>query len=181
MNHTIVLNNQPLCIRQLTGKDTHALFAYVNTLSAESRSRFMPHPFDIHHCFLVCNGLLHQVTAFIAETAAGQIVAYMLLKEGLNSGEQQRLQQLYVVAGQPCCTFAPSVADAWQGKGLGAAMYPLLEAFIIAHTAYRVMVLWGGVQAGNQKARHYYKKLGYQYAGTFWYNEMDNYDMIKTL
>jgi diamine N-acetyltransferase len=45
----------------------------------------------------------------------------------------------------------------------------------------RHSILWGGVQATNEKAVKYYKKIGYQYQASFWNEEKDNYDMVKVL
>jgi diamine N-acetyltransferase len=45
----------------------------------------------------------------------------------------------------------------------------------------RHIVLWGGVQAANEKALNFYKKQGYQQMGDFWLNGLQNLDMIKTL
>ena len=59
-----------------------------------------------------------------------------------------------------CCTFAPSVADAYLSRGIGSTLMPLVvEA---AHRlGRRKIVLWGGVRGDNPRARHFYRKFGF--------------------
>ena len=46
---------------------------------------------------------------------------------------------------------------------------------------YKNLVLWGGVQATNYRAVHFYKKLGFQTIGSFWHDGKDNFDMVLPL
>jgi diamine N-acetyltransferase len=73
------------------------------------------------------------------------------------------------------------VADAWQSSGLGSAMYSVIENDIRNNTAFKFIVLWGGVQAGNKKAIGFYEKHGFEHTGSFWYDGKDNDDMVKKL
>ena len=109
-----------------------------------------------------------------------EIVAYFLLY--LSIGEHSRGR--YAVYGIPLddhldCEFAPSVADAWQSRGLGSAMMPpLLE--IARRLGRRRLILAGGVQALNARAVHFYEKFGFRNVGEFT-NQVRNVDMILEL
>jgi diamine N-acetyltransferase len=45
----------------------------------------------------------------------------------------------------------------------------------------RHLVLWGGVQAGNERAIRFYEKIGYRPMGRFFYEGRENFDMAKAL
>ena len=79
------------------------------------------------------------------------------------------------------CTLAPSIADAYLNKGTGSiVMQHVLE------TARRLgkqrMVLMGGVQATNDRAKHFYEKHGFRWVGDFESpSGFNNHDMILDL
>jgi GNAT superfamily N-acetyltransferase len=62
--------------------------------------------------------------------------------------------------------WGPCVADAWQGRGLASALIP--PAWDAARLLGRDrVVLFGGVQPGNHRARRFYLRHGFTEAGTF--------------
>ena len=79
------------------------------------------------------------------------------------------------------CTLAPSVADDYQSKGLGSVLMRRLVE--IAREIGRTrMVLWGGTQATNDRAVHFYHKHGFTTVGEFQEPPgFNNYDMILDL
>lgn len=175
-------NNTKVVIRLLKNTDTQDLFNYLSDLSSETKSRFGPHPFDRASVETICNNLNDDVLRYIAVDESGNnIIAYMLLKQGMIIWDEKRYagrnrQFNY----QTTITFAPSVADAWQSTGLGTMMYQLIEEELKAKGIQHI-ILWGGVQATNERAVNFYKKLGYLIAGSYWHDEKDNYDMVKEL
>ena len=77
------------------------------------------------------------------------------------------------------CTFAPSVADSWQGEGLGGTMFSVIRHNLLTNGFQRV-VLWGGVQADNLEALAFYEAQGFVRMGEFSRNG-SNWDMMLTL
>jgi ribosomal protein S18 acetylase RimI-like enzyme len=77
------------------------------------------------------------------------------------------------------CTFAPSVADEWQGIGIGNALFQFILTEI-KELGIKRIILWGGVQADNDRAKNYYNKNGFKTLGQFEYNGL-NYDMILNI
>jgi diamine N-acetyltransferase len=183
MNETIILkSNDSITIRLLQKDDEERLFNYFSQLSAESKSRFGPHLFDRGTVKHICNEPVGDIFRYVALDEQLDVVAYMLIKKGMLEGEQYRLRQNSVAYEEPLfCTYAPSVADAWQSSGLGSAMYQVIEQDIRNNTSYRFVILWGGVQATNAKAIGFYQKQGFKQIGSFWYDGKDNHDMIKSL
>jgi ribosomal protein S18 acetylase RimI-like enzyme len=183
MKEVITLKNDAIItIRLLQKDDEERLFNYFSQLSAESKSRFGPHLFDRETVRYIVNEQGGNIFRYVALDKQQEIVAYMLIKKGMLEGEQYRLRQNNVAFEEALfCTYAPSVADAWQSSGLGSAMYRVIEQDIRDKTPYRFIILWGGVQATNAKAIGFYQKQGFQQIGSFWYDGKDNYDMIKSL
>lgn len=178
----ILRNQETVSIRLLKLSDEENIFQYLLHLSAESRSRFGPHPFDRETVKTICSNLPGDTRRYVTvQQSTGYILAYFLVKQGMIEFDRQRYagrDQYFPEA--TTVTFAPSVADAWQSTGLGTAMNSFIESELKVMGIQHI-VLWGGVQATNEKAVNYYKKIGYQYLASFWHNEKDNYDMMKTL
>lgn len=134
---------------------------YLIRLGEETRRRFEPHPFNIDGVkqFYSCNNGL---TAYIAEDhLQNEIIAYALIKEGILQHDRERLMQYKQFDpgnGPDCCTFAPSVADKWQHKGIGSMLFKHIVADV-KNKGIAKIILWGGVQEGNAAAVGFYKRL----------------------
>lgn len=169
--------NKTIHIRKHQQEDLEHLATYLQNLSEDSKKRFGPHPFDLHAIVeFYQNPDLHQ--AYIAETADSQeIIAYAIIKWGVLEADRERyLSYGMELNHQTDCEFAPSVADAWQSCGIGNAMLQFILDEL-KKTDIQRMVLWGGVQADNEKAVNYYLKHGFQKKGQFTHNG-ENFDMV---
>jgi GNAT superfamily N-acetyltransferase len=170
-------NNKTITIRKLQSTDLENLSYYLQNLSEESKKRFGPHPFDLQPVIeFYKEPNIHQ--AYIGENPdAQEIIAYSIIKFGILEADFQRYLSYGIELNhQTDCEFAPSVADAWQSCGIGNAMFQfILEE--LKKTAIQRIILWGGVQADNEKAVQYYLKHGFQNMGLFTHNG-ENFDMI---
>ncbi|MFN7119848.1 MAG: GNAT family N-acetyltransferase [Saprospiraceae bacterium] len=176
-------NGEDVIIRLVQEEDEPYLLAYLHSLSEESKSRFAPHPFDAETIHLICKDGYSDTRYYIAEHAkTHDIIAYALLKLGTlkNDAERYANQHQQPLDEALTCTYAPSVADAYQNQGLGSLLleYILLDVYLLGR---KCVVLWGGVQAGNEKALQYYHRRGFQSVGTFQRDIIENYDMIYHL
>jgi diamine N-acetyltransferase len=175
-----VITKKPVLFRRLNPDDLDALTVYLNQLGDETKKRFGPHPFDTQSLIAVYEQT-ETYRGYIAldpETAA--IVAYSVIKLGYVERDGLR----FAGYGLPLnietdCTFAPSVADAWQGQGIGNGLFQLILADLKPIGIERI-VLWGGVQADNDRAVRYYTKHEFKVMGQFDRNG-ENYDMILDL
>ena len=174
-------NKQTVSFRLLQKEDAEALYKYLNNLSAESRSRFGPHPYDWQTIENICNHLPGDTLRFIAVDREHQIIAYMLVKNGMFEADKSRYHQLNVFLDENVTgTYAPSVADAWQKAGAGTAMFKHIKTQL-ENTGCKYLVLWGGVQTLNIQAVNFYTKHGFKQIGSFWYDGKDNLDMFLEL
>lgn len=173
-------NKNTVSFRRLTGADYDKLAHYLLQLSPETKKRFGPHPFDkaaVSH-FYQTNPYN---TGYIAEdTSEGSIVAYAVIRLGYLEHDADRLRSFGLAPDHfTDVTYAPSVADRWQGLGIGYHLVQFIEAELKIIGRQRV-ILWGGVQQENENAVRYYLKNGFIILGTFEYNG-PNYDMVKTI
>jgi ribosomal protein S18 acetylase RimI-like enzyme len=175
-------NGKTVEVRQLMADDDQKLFEYFDKhFSAESKSRFGPHPFDKMTIDSICQNINDEIKRYVAIDDERNIVAYMLIKQGMIEWDKKRYSERNkFYDNNSSVTFAPSVADAWQSSGLGNLMNSVIEADLMKQ-GIRFIILWGGVQATNEKAVSFYKKLGYRYIASFWHDGKDNYDMMKEL
>lgn len=156
--------------------DIDNLFHYLQNLSSETRSRFGPHPFDKDSIAAFYNDSTDRIGYVAIDTETGDLIAYSIIKIGFLEHDRTRLESYgLTLENKHDCTFAPSVADAWQGCGIGSNLFHFIITDLKSKAINRI-ILWGGVQANNERAVVYYHKLGFKTLGQFQYNG-ENYDM----
>lgn len=162
--------------------DAHALGRYFEGLSDATRRVYGPHPFSAEQAQEFCREIDYGHTLrFVAETPTGELVAYFVLRLGaLNSDAERYATYGHPLAPESDTTLAPSVADAYQEKGLGSALLPvLIDA--ARRLGRRRIVLWGGVRADNPRAVHFYRKFAFVEYGQFAAGGTNNFDMVLDL
>ena len=166
-------------IRKVTHTDKDKLCSYFRNLSEETKSRFGPHPFNESTVGLICNGEYDMCTAYLC-LIEGMVAAYAVVKLGYIEGDRSRYDHYSIELNhEHDYTLAPSVADRYQSQGIGSQMFEFVENDLRKKGADKI-ILWGGVQAGNQRAVNYYYKYGFEKQGAFEHNG-NNYDMVKFL
>jgi diamine N-acetyltransferase len=173
-------NNQSILLRRLTINDLNELCRYLQALGPETKNRFGPHQFD-EKSITEFYARADVYTGYVAiDRVTATIIAYAIIKPGYLEHDKARLQSYgLTVYDKTDCTFAPSVADSWQGLGIGNNLFQFILRDLKTTSINRI-ILWGGVQAGNDKALHYYAKNGFKILGQFNYNG-DNYDMVLNI
>ncbi len=170
-------NDRQILLRQLGSDDLERLLAYLHDLSADTRRRFGPHPFDRQSVIDFYNNPQEHWGYVAQDFETGAIVAYSLVKVGYLQHDGPRLQSYNLSLDMKTdCTFAPSVADAWQSQGVGNSLWAFILNDLKAKGIKRV-ILWGGVQSDNERAVNFYMKNGFRLLGRFEYNGWND-DMI---
>ena len=172
-------------VRPLEPTDVEPLSAYFLGLSQNTRRRYGPHPFDRATAETLCAAADDpETTRFVAVLPGPEgdaIIGYMILTRTIWDGDRQRYGR---ALGGACGCFAPSVADAYQSQGIGAQMAAHVLRAARALGLRRV-ILMGGVQATNYRARRLYARLGFRRMGDFCTGHGDdrilNYDMALDL
>lgn len=154
------------------------LIEYYNHLNESTKTRFFPHAFNNNTLKELFNN--ENYFMFIA-LYKQDIIAYSICKIGWLAYEQERLNR-YGLTEYPHndIVYAPSVADDWQGKGLGGSVFQYLTNDVKSTYTIKRIFLWGGVQKSNINAIHFYQKHGFKILGYFDCNGK-NVDMMLYL
>ena len=181
-DHTIVLKDGTrLDTRLHRSTDSRRLAHYFTHLSEATRRVYGPHPFTAEQAHAFCRDVNYADTLRLLALDSERIVAYFILRLGILNSDFDR----YALRNQRLndhtdCTLAPSVADDYQERGVGSALFPLLSQLADRLDRKRV-VLWGGVRADNPRAVHFYEKFGFVEWGQFKTKDTNNYDMLLEL
>jgi ribosomal protein S18 acetylase RimI-like enzyme len=171
--------------RLLRPDESAPLGRYFDDLSDAVRGMYGPHKLTAEFARTFCDELdYRRFLPFLAWRDGAdprEICAYFLVQVGTREGDARR----YVDHGEPlvddeCATLAPCVADAWQERGLGSALFPHVAASL-RRLGRRRLVLWGGVRGDNPRAQHFYRKVGFRHVGNFLVRDVDNLDMVLDL
>lgn len=169
-------NNKPVSLRKLTPGDFNVLSIYLQQLSPQTKKRFGPHPFDERSVVEFYNSSESCFGYVAQDLEENKIIAYSVLKTSYLEHDRQRLESYGLQLSHTSdCTFAPSVADSWQGMGIGNGLLRFIIPDLKAMGISRI-ILWGGVQMDNEQAVTYYVRNGFKILGRFSYNG-ENYDM----
>ncbi|MVM38362.1 GNAT family N-acetyltransferase [Spirosoma sp. HMF3257] len=180
--NVILASGEPILIRLLESTDAPKLLDYFNGLSPQTRQFFGPHPFDSETVNIICATLNpNECARLVAFSQKHEcIVAYVLVSAGATPSDVVRYKALGIELNPATdCSLAPSVADDYQSRGLGD--YLMEKALAIARVMPKKrVILWGGVQARNERAVRYYRKFGFVELGQF-ETDVLNYDMCLML
>jgi diamine N-acetyltransferase len=175
----IQINTQFIQIRLLKFDDSELLYEYCNGLSDLTKSKFVPHGFDKETIENICRNIGKDDSfRFVAITTdTEQIIGYFIAKNGMSENDKTRFfQNKTHLIPEECCSIAPSVADDYQGSGLGKAFFKFMIDYLREHQKHHLILL-GGVQKENEKAIGFYRKMGFQEAGEFDRNGVLNLNM----
>lgn len=168
-----------LILRSLRGDDSAALGAYFDALSTESKSCFRPHPLTPAAAGDVCAAGQSTTLRLVIEKAGG-IIAYFIVEPEVPVHEAARYRAagIELESGKDYL-FAPSVADAYQDRGIASLAMPHLMR-LAREAGARSLVLMGGTQATNARALAFYEKFGFERHGGY-QTEVYNHDMRRVL
>ncbi len=166
--------------RPVQVSDTFPLTRFFEQLSAETKSRYGPHPFDMGTVAAICRKEYHGYLAFLCLNEKA-IIGYTAVFKGYTLGEKHRYPAYSIHLDEEYdYTFAPCIADEYQSKGIGSLFFHYVEQ-TLRNLGAKKIVLWGGVQARNEHAVRFYQKNGFQTLGEFHHDGLDNLDMLKYL
>jgi GNAT superfamily N-acetyltransferase len=171
-----MFDKEKIYFKLLGNEDLDQLMEYFNNLGNETKKRFGPHAFSQETIMQLRNDNAYRL--FVAKSVdEGSIVGYTVIKMGWLDFEISRLKAYGLYPEATDFTIAPSIADSWQGKGLGTLFLSYIVDYAREKLASRRIILWGGVQSDNSKAVRLYQKTGFRVLGQFEHNGL-NIDMI---
>jgi GNAT superfamily N-acetyltransferase len=178
------LPEEDAIFRPLLPQDVEPLGLFFLSLSESTRRRYWPHALDEKGARVVCSELdSRRALRMVAFSRASEaiIVAYFIIEFELPATERSRYLNYGIqLSEESDCRLAPVVADARQNTGVGSVlMQRTLET--TRQLDRRRVILYGGVQAANHRAIHFYEKFGFKRVGTFHKHNRDNIDMLLNL
>ncbi len=106
-----------MLVRKVSENDKEVLFRYFQGLSPETLKRFGTHPFDEHIAYLISGGNYQNCSAICLDDDT--VVAYSVVKSGYVGADVVRYANYPIsIDCENDYTLAPSVADAYQSKGV---------------------------------------------------------------
>lgn len=172
----VLKNNRQIEFMLLNKALLKDLCVYLNALSAETVKRFSPHAFDLGSVEKLYKPGTGYMGYIALDNASRKIIAYAIVKTGYLEHDAARLNAYgQCLSMATDCTFAPSVADEWQGMGVADELFEFIYTHV-KEKGFRRIILWGGVQAANEPALKFYFKKKFKVLGQFSYHG-ENYDM----
>lgn len=152
-------NGLELEVRPLIISDQEAFGEFLSGLSSATNQLYQPHPLTKEAARDMCENLDYtSQLPFVTVTNEGKIVAYFLFDFRPSTPEINRYKQYGMdIDSTKDCRFAPVVADAYQGQGLGKVIFQSILP-ILRRLPLRSLILSGGTQEGNKQAINFYEK-----------------------
>lgn len=164
-------SGETLLLCPLLPDDGEKLARFLADLSAESRRLSTFAGYDRAAADELCHAIARYDKLRLAVVASSQpdtpIVGLFEYSFDLTAGDTSRYTKHHIpLSPATDCRFGPTLADAWQNRGVGSRLLPAVWDFARRFGRSRV-ILWGGVLADNSRAIRFYEKNGFQHAGRF--------------
>ncbi|MBT2493115.1 GNAT family N-acetyltransferase [Streptomyces sp. ISL-96] len=177
------IDGSDVVFRPLTHADTEPLASFLMGLSPESRRLSTFDGYDLATAQELCDAIARydKLRLVLEEVPSGRIVGLLELSLELHPDDIARYREASIRLTATDCRFGPTLADDYQGKGVGTQVFPLI-ADVARGFGKRRIILLGGVLADNARAIRYYQKNGFQAVGSFTgTNGVRSLDMILDL
>jgi len=168
-------------LREVSACDSEPLGKYFESLSAETRKRYGPHPFTKEFAVELCTRKHDSAIRYVLTLAENKrFVGYFILEFRMSEELFNRYREQGIdLSDGKNPLFAPSIADDYQNTGLASlAMPDLIKA--AKNIGAKSLVLMGGTQATNKRAIAFYEKFGFKHVCEF-ETKVLNYDMWLVL
>ncbi|RAJ69920.1 L-amino acid N-acyltransferase YncA [Streptomyces sp. Amel2xB2] len=166
--HLELADGPDVVFRPLTHADAERLAAFFEGQSTASRRLSTFGGYDLAFARELCDAIARhdKLRLVLEEVPSGRIVGLLEISLGLHPSDIARYREADVYLGATDCRFGPTLADDYQGKGVGTQVFPLVVD-VARRFGKKRMILWGGVLADNPRAIRYYEKHGFQTVGSF--------------
>nr|WP_203593048.1 GNAT family N-acetyltransferase [Streptomyces sp. SID9124] len=157
-----------LVFRPLAHADADGLAGFLAALSPETRRLSTFPGYDLATAQELCDAIARydKLRLVLAEAPSGRIVGLLEFSLDLHPADVERYRAAGVHLSATDCRFGATLADDYQGRGLGTRVFPLV-ADVARRFGKKRMILWGGVVADNARAIRYYEKNGFHHTGSF--------------
>ncbi|MET7644270.1 GNAT family N-acetyltransferase [Streptomyces sp. NPDC005426] len=169
LTRRLALNDAPeVVFRPLVRTDADRLAEFLAGLSHESRRLSTFDGYGLATAQELCDAIARydKLRLVLEEVPSGRIVGLLEFSLDLPPGDLARYREAGIRLGPADCRFGPTLADDYQGRGVGTRVFPLV-ADVARRFGRRRIILWGGVLADNPRAIRFYRKNGFHSVGSF--------------
>ncbi|MEU0298015.1 GNAT family N-acetyltransferase [Streptomyces sp. NPDC006175] len=168
-HHLDLSSGARVVFRPLTHADCERLACFLEGLSPESRRLSTFGGYGIVAARELCDAIARydKLRLVLEEVPSSRIVGLLELGLALTPSDIARYGEAGIdLTELTDCRFGPTLADDYQGRGVGTLALPLIRD--VARRLGRTrIILWGGVLADNARAIRYYEKNGFRPVGAF--------------
>jgi GNAT superfamily N-acetyltransferase len=154
-------------LRPLEERDEDALADFLDGLSPATQDLYDVDEPKVHATEM-CEAIDRlDKLRFVLEDSRGSIQGLCELSFGLPEGDRERFR-IHGLELQPGgdVRFGACLADPIQGHGVGPRLWAKIEEVARGFGCSRVL-LWGGVYVSNDRARRFYRRVGFTEVGRF--------------
>ena len=135
-------------VRPLAAQDVYALASFLAGLSSETRRFWHLASYDLAQAQALCGAIArYDKLRFVVQQTGSQDTIIGLLEFSFDLTDDDRRRYagygIDLFDGRDC-RFGPCLADAYQGKGAAAAIFPHMVE-VACRFGRRRILLWGGV------------------------------------
>lgn len=178
----VLSDGEKVTFRPLEPHDANALSAFLRGLSKETRRLSTFEGYDLEAAQKLCDAInKHDKLRLVVVNCEQKIIGLIELSLDLPESDIERFKSNgFKLNHETDCRLGPTLADDYQGKGLGSRLFPEV-ARIVSKLGKQRIILWGGVHKDNKRAIHFYEKQGFKRVGEFTKDGAENLDMVIDL
>lgn len=154
--------------RPLARTDADRLAGFLSDLSPETRRLSPFDGYGLATARELCDAIARydKLRLVLDEEASGRVVGLLEFSLDLHPGDIVRYRESGIHLTPADCRFGVTLADDYQGRGVGTRVFPLVTDVARRFGKKRIILL-GGVFADNARAIRHYRRNGFQPAGSF--------------
>lgn len=166
-NIKIEFQNEKLILRPLEKGDKEGFLEFLSNLSEQTTYNSF-YEANFQHVVNDCCDFIgvYDKHRFVLENNEDQIIGIFEFSLEIPPGDRARYEKYGKYDYDLMCRFGPTIADSYQRKGLGSAIFPSMINIAKAFKK-EYLILFGGVLTGNKQAINFYKKVGFIELGKF--------------
>lgn len=176
----VFYNDKKFICRDLDQNDDKKLYYFLRSLSKKTISKSFVNCDLKNTAKSFCNDIgKYDKHRYVLLNNQDSIVALFEFSLDLPDGDIKRYQKYNDIPDiNKICRWGLTIADDYQNIGIGTFTFPLMKE-ITKKLNKEYIILYGGVYLNNERAIHFYKKLGFIELGTFKdVNGIKSMDMI---
>lgn len=173
VTYSITLDNgTETTLRPLESNDVDKLSNFLDGLSKETTRLIIAPDSKLPSAKELCDAInKYDKLRFVLETSSNSNSSKVIGLIEYSFGIPERDIERFTAAGYKLnektdCRFGPTLADEYQGQGVGDRLFPYVIKIAKKFGKNRI-ILWGGVLMDNKRAVRYYTKHGFETVGEF--------------